>query len=224
VMPRSAMRQPSAQRDQLAQARQLEARRLQHTSDLSSDLGEILILGLGVLAVMGTVGLGAWLVWEFFRTNQHVAVVQHAWAAMRTSLQSAADATASSYQTERVKKLLQEAERRDTKLVMFSHSHAGVVMSSVIRQLVQQQQLHLLDRWIVVGIGNPNHIAHVPGSRVRVHQYRTHPDIVADMYITAGQMRAHSLRPLQSRLLNAQTHALGWHMADVYLSLLLLDR
>ena len=147
---------------------------------------------------------------------------------MHDSLAAAAQATAEGYQTARVRHLLQLAHDRDTKLVLFAHSHAGMVVPYVIWQLREQQQQHLLDRFTAaatlagqVGLGNPNHISHIPGCHMRVYQYCTQQDPVADMYTSAD---ARSLASLELRLQNPPTVSLGWHMAAVYLNLLLLDR
>lgn len=178
-------------------------------------------MALIVLAAVGVAAASSYLIVEFFRRNQHVAVIQHAWQSMHDSLAAAAQATAEGYQTARVRHLLQLAHDRDTKLVLFAHSHAGMVVPYVIRQLREQQQQHLLDRLIVVGLGNPNHISHIPGCRMRVYQYCAQQDPVADMYTSAD---ARSLASLELRLQNPPTMSLGWHMAAVYLNLLLLDR
>lgn len=177
-----------------------------------------------MLAVVGVAGASSYLIVEFFRQNQHVAVIQHAWQLMHDALATAAQATAEGYQTAGVRRLLQLAHDRDTKLVLFAHSHAGMVVPHVIWQLREQQQQHLLDRLIVVGLGNPNHISPIPGCQMRIYQYCTQQDPVADMYTPALVRRARSLASLEPTLQNPPTTSLGWHMAAVYLNLLLLDR
>lgn len=189
-----------------------------------SEAAEIFRLALIVLAAVGVAAASSYLIVEFFRRNQHVAVIQHAWQSMHDSLAAAAQATAEGYQTARVRSLLQLAHDRDTKLVLFAHSHAGMVVPYVMRQLREQQQQHLLDRLIVVGLGNPNHISHIPDCHMRVYQYCTQQDPVADMDTPALVRHARSLASLELRLQNPPTMSLGWHMAAVYLNLLLLDR
>ena len=229
--PQQQQQQPQQQPQQQQPQQQSQGRANQQTPQADavhqawqSEAAEIFRLALIVLAAVGVAAASSYLIVEFFRRNQHVAVIQHAWQSMHDSLAAAAQATAEGYQTARVRSLLQLAHDRDTKLVLFAHSHAGMVVPYVMRQLREQQQQHLLDRLIVVGLGNPNHISHIPDCHMRVYQYCTQQDPVADMDTPALVRHARSLASLELRLQNPPTMSLGWHMAAVYLNLLLLHR
>ena len=95
-----------------------------------------------------------------------------------------------------------------------------MVVEQATSQRSWQELGSLLDRLIIIGLGNPNRI---PRSNMKVYQYRTTQDIVADVYNDSMQ-KAVTLSPLELSLPNPPSNPLGWHDVLVYVELLKLDR
>ena len=67
-----------------------------------------------------------------------------------------------------------------TKVVLFAHSHGGMVAQAMADEL----PLHLVEHLIVVGLGNPNTIC--ADGQLQVVQYHTSQALVAGAYSDDG--------------------------------------
>ena len=148
-----------------------------------------------------------------------MATVLHwMWAFLRHSLIDAASKVAGQH-VKTLRELLEKAEAEGTKVVLFAHSHGGMVAQAMIDKLPLQLVQHL----IVVGLGNPNTIR--ADGEVQVFQYHTSQDLVAGAYSDAG-VQSISLSSLEALLLNwphppdFPAGLLPWHECRVYLALL----
>lgn len=140
------------------------------------------------------------------------------WAFLRYSLTDAAEKVAVQHM-QTLRTLLEHAEAMETKVVLFAHSHGGMVAQAMIDKL----PLHLVQYLIVVGLGNPNTIR--ADGRLQVVQYHTSQDLVAGAYRDGG-VQSISLLSLEASLLNwphppdFSAGLLPWHECRVYLALL----
>lgn len=75
---------------------------------------------------------------------------------------------------------MEQAEAVGTKVVLFAHSHGGMVAQAMADEL----PLHLVEHLIVVGLGNPNTIC--ADGQLQVVQYHTSQALVAGAYSDDG--------------------------------------
>ena len=97
------------------------------------------------------------------------------WVLLRNSLTDAAEKVAVQHMPT-LRALLEQAEAVGTKVVLFAHSHGGMVTQAK----TDGRPLHLVQNIVVVGLGNPNTI-HADG-QLQVFQYHTSQDLVVGAY------------------------------------------